>query len=142
MKCPVDGSELAKETYEASTEIEKCLTCGGVWLDEKELERIQDSTERDYTDEVKEFPNLVDRAYAMALAQSKPPVTCSVCNSVMERREHGGCSQILIDVCPQCRGVWLDHGELTALEVFFERAGLESEEIRTGFFASLKQLFD
>ena len=138
MKCPIDGTQLAKEVYEANIEIEKCATCGGVWLDDNELERIQDTAERDYTSDIEQLPNLVDQAYAMALAGSRPTVQCPGCSKEMERREHGGCSQILIDTCTECGGVWLDAGELKALEVFFERVGLETEEIRTGFFASLK----
>jgi Zn-finger nucleic acid-binding protein len=59
----------------------------------------------------------------------------------MERREHGYCSQVMIDTCPKCRGIWLDQGELEALEVFFERTVAETEEVRTGFFARLADLF-
>ena len=145
MKCPLDGNELAKQTYESNIEIDKCPQCGGMWLDDNELERIQDVSERDYSAEIERLPNVVDQAYAMALAGSKPAVNCAGCGQEMERTEHGGCSQILIDNCPKCGGVWLDEGELKALEVFFEKAAAESEEeaenIRTGFFASLKSLF-
>ena len=141
MKCPADGNELTKQTYEADIEIEKCSQCGGMWLDDNELERIQDATERNYADEIKNLPNLVDQAYSMALAGSKPAVNCPGCSAEMERTEHGGCSQIMIDNCPKCGGVWLDEGELKALEVFFERTASEAEEVRKGFFASLKSLF-
>ena len=143
MKCPNDGSELVRQNYEADIEIDRCDACSGSWLDAKELERIQATTEHDYTAEIKQLPNVVDQAYAMALAKSKPAIKCPACESgqELERREHGGCSQILIDVCPKCRGVWLDDGEMSALEIFFERADADTEEIRTGFFASLKSLF-
>ena len=30
-------------------------------------------------------------------------------------------SQILIDVCTECFGVWLDKGELQTLELYYER---------------------
>ena len=142
MKCPNNGDELVRETYEANVEIDRCASCRGIWLDAKELERIQDISQRDYSAEIKQLPNLVDQAYAMALAKSKPTISCPNCgdDQSMERREHGGCSQILIDVCPKCQGVWLDDGEISALEIFFERAEADTEEIRTGFFASLKNL--
>lgn len=55
----------------------------------------------------------------------------------MDRREHGYCSQIMIDVCHECQGVWLDKGEVQALEVFFERSHLDDKEIKTGFLQSL-----
>jgi len=33
-------------------------------------------------------------------------------NSELEERERDG---VVIDVCPQCRGIWLDRGELETL---------------------------
>lgn len=141
MKCPHDGAPLSKQIYEAGIEIDQCAVCGGLWLNNDELERIQEECERDYSPEIHELPNLVDQAYAMALAKSKPTVNCPGCGDEMERCEHGGCSQIMIDNCPKCGGVWLDDGELKALEVFFEKTAIETAEIRIGFFASLKQLF-
>ena len=141
MKCPHNGDPLTKQTYEANIEIDQCASCGGMWLNNDELERIQDTVERDYGAEFGKLPNLVDQSYAMALAKSKPAINCPGCGDEMERCEHGGCSQIMIDNCPKCGGVWLDDGELKALEVFFEKASVETAEIRNGFFASLKQLF-
>ena len=142
MKCPLDGHELARQRYEADIDIDKCPECGGIWLDHKELERIQDTREHDYSDEIKQIPNLVNQAYAMALARSKPTVQCPSCGQEMERREHGSCSQVMIDVCSSCRGIWLDNGEINALEIFFERARSETAEIRSGFLAGLLDFFD
>lgn len=142
MKCPIDGSELVRQTYEANIEVENCQQCGGMWLDQRELESIQASREHDYKREINQFPNLVGQAYAMALAKTKPATQCPRCGQAMERREHGGCSQVLIDVCPHCRGVWLDQGEIEALEVFFEKANVETADMRSGFFASLRDFFN
>jgi Zn-finger nucleic acid-binding protein len=141
MKCPLDGSELSRQTYEADIETDKCPDCGGIWLDHKELERIQGTREHDYSEEIRQLPNLVGQAYAMALAKSKPEVQCPSCDRSLERREHGGCSQVMIDVCPSCRGIWLDNSEVSALEVFFERAKAETKEMRSGFFAGLMDFF-
>lgn len=37
--CPVDGAKLAKEIAHMLV-IDRCPTCGGIWLDADELERI------------------------------------------------------------------------------------------------------
>ncbi len=142
MKCPIDGGELVREIYEANIEVEKCPDCGGMWLDYQELEQIQGTLEHDYTDELQQLPDLVGNAYAMALARSRPELQCPRCDRTMERREHGGCSQVLIDVCPQCRGIWLDKGELQALEIFFEKARADTADVRSGFFSRLVDFFD
>lgn len=141
MKCPIDGADLASHVHEAAIEVDKCPECGGVWLDHRELERIQDARSNDYTEEIKRLPDLVGQAYAMALARSKEEIHCPKCDQTMERREHGYCSQVLIDSCPHCRGIWLDHQEIGALEVFFERAHAETPKMRSGFFAGLTDFF-
>ena len=41
-------------------------------------------------------------------------VQCPRCNITMREREKG---DVVIDICPQCRGVWLDAGELERLSV-------------------------
>jgi len=44
---------------------------------------------------------------------------CPLCHIALQRNDRQG---IEIDNCPQCRGVWLDRGEL---DKFIERAALE-----------------
>lgn len=141
MKCPLDGSELAPTMYEADVEVDQCPDCKGVWLEEGELERIQDAVENDYSEELKEVPNYVSRAFDMAKAQQEADRTCPKCTTTMTKREYGLASQIMIDVCTKCRGIWLDTNELQTLEVFFERTRSEAKEVRKGFFGSLFSLF-
>lgn len=46
----------------------------------------------------------------------------------MDARPYGMGSQIVIpDVCPEDCGIWLDEGELAALETFFERSQAETK---------------
>ena len=141
MKCPVDDTELAPTKYEADVEVDQCPDCKGVWLDQGELERIQEAVENDYSEELKKVPDYVARAYSMARAQQEADRACPKCNATMTKREYGFASQIMIDVCPECRGIWLDANELQTLEVFFERTRSESNEVRKGFFGSLFSLF-
>jgi Zn-finger nucleic acid-binding protein len=39
-------------------------------------------------------------------------MNCPSCQTVMREREQG---TVIIDICPNCRGVWLDAGELEKL---------------------------
>jgi len=39
-------------------------------------------------------------------------ISCPVCSIPMDEVKKSG---VLIDVCPRCKGVWLDRGELTRL---------------------------
>jgi len=48
MRCPLCDKEMNKETYE-NTEIDICPSCGGVWLDNDELEKIVDTENVKFT---------------------------------------------------------------------------------------------
>ncbi|HET7738075.1 MAG TPA: zf-TFIIB domain-containing protein [Tepidiformaceae bacterium] len=39
-------------------------------------------------------------------------MNCPACQTVMREREK---EDVIIDVCPNCKGMWLDHGELEKL---------------------------
>jgi Zn-finger nucleic acid-binding protein len=127
MKCPRDGSDLTAKIYEAKIEVDECGSCQGTWLDKGELEAIQATVERDYSKELSRAPNVV-RDSAEAVAQEKRgPIACPKCNAEMDVRPYGMGSQVVIDVCPAGCGLWLDKGELAALEQFFERSQAETE---------------
>ena len=50
MKCPKCGMDLEEFVFSGVT-IDKCFACGGVWLDDRELEMIR-TKERGFVDQV------------------------------------------------------------------------------------------
>jgi Zn-finger nucleic acid-binding protein len=141
VKCPKDGAALENRPYEDDVRVELCPRCRGLWLDAGELERIEDVRERDYREELARMADLGYSAYELALQKAGRVLRCPRCGAEMEKREYARCSQVMIDACPECHGVWLDAGELEALELFFERSRLEAGELRRGFLAGLRALF-
>ncbi len=124
--------------YEAGISVKSCPSCGGIWLDKNELQAIQESDEHDYSEELSRIPFLASNAYEMARQKLQPDIQCPACGVGMESREYARCSQVMIDVCPSCHGIWLDKGELEALEIFFERSRIKTRDIREAFFAGLR----
>jgi uncharacterized protein len=57
-------------------------------------------------------------------------VNCPRCShTVLDERERNG---VVVDVCPQCRGVWLDRGELEKMLGSAKRE-LDEERQRYGY---------
>jgi len=142
MKCPRDGSTLEPIHYEANIEVDQCPTCHGMWLDKGELEQIQQTIEHDYTKELEKEPDHVRRAYALARPTHLGEAPCPKCGEGMVVKEYAYTSQVLIDVCPEDHGIWLDAGEIQALEVFFERMRKDAklaEDSRKGLWGTLRQ---
>ena len=145
MQCPRDGGTLTSETYEGDVGVDRCTTCAGIWLDAGELRDVQETIEHDYSHELGRIET-VAAAYALARQKVQPDVDCPKCGSALFATEYGHCSYILVDRCPDCGGVWLDAGELQALEKFFETSRAEAnreeaagaaDSVPRGFFASL-----
>ena len=138
MICPRDGATLKTSEYEAGIQVEACPACGGIWLDRGRLEQIEETMEHDHTEELKRMPDLIAGAYQRARQRAEGDLTCPRCGIETESAEYAYCSQVVINRCPACGGVWLDSGELEALEVFYERSRMEAKgPLRLGFLLSL-----
>ena len=50
--------------------------------------------------------------------EQKLPLVCPSCDNkpTMEKVEHNRDRKVIMDVCPQCQGIWLDSGELQAIQ--------------------------
>ncbi len=120
MQCPYHKSELEKSVYEEEVEIDSCPTCKGIWLDPGELEQIQRSTENDYSSLLGKSKNSAAMEYNRKRQLEEAPINCPGCATPMSKKEHGLHSKIVVDLCPKCGGIWLDKGELQALEIFYE----------------------
>lgn len=125
MKCPRDAQELVTKTYEAKIEIDSCGKCGGIFLDAGELEKIQETVERDYKNA--RPADDVSEAIEAARNSQRGPISCPKCAGEMLARPYGMGSPIVIDVCEAGCGIWLDKGELEALEQFFETSRAEGD---------------
>lgn len=137
MKCPRDGTELIQQRHEAQIDVNQCPTCQGFWLDKGELETIQERAARYQSRDLDEDVALD------ASPQLVQPIRCPKCGGEMERREHGYCSRVYIDTCIEGCGVWLDTGELAALEKFYENQHQyeDTDDVVTYLYVSLLSLF-
>lgn len=101
---------LAPETHAAAgVPIARCPLCRGVFAEYEALAAIESVARRK-----KRGPSLagvVGRAY-------EPPteaMSCPSCSGETTRREWSMGTLVFVDVCIECRGVWLDSGELETL---------------------------
>jgi Zn-finger nucleic acid-binding protein len=85
-------------------EIDYCPECGGIWLDEGELEMLlEDADEK----------NRVLSALSVLDRPADEPRTCPTCSKAMEKVVcSSGGKDIVIDRCRKMHGLWFDRGEL------------------------------
>ena len=104
MDCPRCPQEPMIVLELKGVEIDYCTECGGIWLDEGELELLlEDSQEKDQV-----LHNLT-----VVKNVSEELRRCPVCRKAMEKVICGlGEKKVMIDRCKNYHGLWFDKGEL------------------------------
>ncbi len=85
-------------------EVDLCPSCGGLWLDHGEIERIG----RGQTTEVEKL-RLALTGSAAPEAASDTTTSCPACPGTLKEVVLG---PVHVDYCVKCHGVFLDKGEL------------------------------
>ncbi len=113
--CPVCQVNLVPQTHLGIT-IDVCPTCAGIWFDADELPRLREldpgvlpRIEHLYQPTVERYEGAGDRP-------------CPVCRVPMYRYNYLYTSNIALDGCDQCGGVWVDHGELVKMDQLAQEA--------------------
>lgn len=114
---------LKCEQHVSGLSIDRCPVCSGAFMDAGELDRVKQHIRRQTPSRDAAW-DLFRRSGARALRpdqpieEEKPPKKCPQCAEDMVEREWDS-SMVLVDVCLDCRGVWLDSEELETLETYF-----------------------
>ena len=106
--CPVCLHALQEIPCEGE-QVDFCQTCRGIFLDEGELDAISGLVSLWHQTPLREAE--ID---AVSEEEREREVRCPADDVPMEPTEIAGTT---LDVCPACRGIWLDGGELTALHM-------------------------
>ena len=121
MNCPACGRELTTKTTGPVT-VDVCDGgCGGLWLDDFELQKLDERSES-AGEALLDIPR--DPALTVDLERRR---SCPKCGKdvVMMRHFASVAQKVTIDECPRCDGFWLDVGELAGI-----RGEYASEEER------------
>ena len=138
MKCPKCDQELQLRLI-GTVEVEECEKCNGIWFDKDELRKCKDQTDQDLNWMDFELWKHKDRFRVL-----DKTVQCPKCHVNMVAINYDK-TNVEIDHCIECEGVWLDGGDfqkiiesltdelLTKSTLEYLRASLsEAKEIITG----------
>ena len=115
MNCPRCKANLKVETINDihfSIEVDKCENCEGIWFDESELQKLERITELTIF-EIRRIPRTKKQLESLF---------CPKCEDIyenqilMNKAEHPKDNKVVMDYCNNCRGIWLDKGELEAIQ--------------------------
>lgn len=133
MKCPKCVHDL-KRTSLRSIQVDECLSCHGIWFDKDELRKAKDSTDKD-------LMWLDFEPFQLNSAREKTEHKCPRCSAILESVRYAD-SKVKIDVCPSCKGVWLDDDEFRRIVNYLESIIVkqDSSKYAKDAFEELKEL--
>jgi len=100
MKCPSCREEMIVLELN-KIEIDYCLECGGIWLDEGELEiLVGDSAEE------------LKAEFTREKRSRERKIRCPACTRKMDKVV---CGETHLDMCKKGHGIWFDRGELAEI---------------------------
>lgn len=111
MNCPA-CEHVLEEMQIAGLTLDRCPQCGGYWLDDGELFALAEGLGG-----LKAVSELDARSiFRRPIPPHKNPQRrCPRCRITLKNFNYCYNSNILLDRCPQCRGIWADAGELPAI---------------------------
>jgi|SRR5271157_1479152 len=120
MNCPACNEQLKTVDYE-SQEVELCLHCGGMWFDEGQLPQVVDGllakNEIDFQT-IKEAYR--GNKFIGMDKNRKPQRRCPRCNVDMKLVNYFYDSNVIIDKCPSCNGIWTNESEVQAIAKYIK----------------------
>jgi Zn-finger nucleic acid-binding protein len=118
MKCPACKSPLLEKGAGGMT-LDVCYgSCGGIWFDAGELERVSARAAATL--------HTIWQAPLIKVSVAEPR-SCPRCpEQILERKWFSDLKKVEIDQCPKCGGVWLDAGEFTRIYKEIEGARVSS----------------
>ncbi len=126
MKCVRCQQQLSRVVYE-EVEIDKCVSCGGIWLDDGELAKIVGATIEIFSQSlITKTLNTVSKGVPQSEKDSVE--RCPKCSQEMKALNYAYQSGVVIDSCPNSHGIWVDSGELEKVQIFKESQDRDLEK--------------
>ena len=107
--CPTCMTLLEEYQYRLLM-VDVCPTCHGMWLDRGELGALVAYLEPEAP---ADQPGGTPKRQVMTGERiTEPPKSCPRCHATLKPFNYAYDSNIILDRCPACEGVWVDRGEL------------------------------
>ncbi len=108
LACP-DCKQPLQSTFYEDVQVHFCLQCKGFFLGKQHLQQI-----------VKIREAVIPRDSSPVRRRPETSRRCPQCQEVMKKGKYGKLSTTSFDLCEQCASLWLDQGELDAIQLDYE----------------------
>lgn len=139
--CPSCGSKL--NDYELfKIRIEGCPACKGIFLDKDELRKLKDKVEHGSWHDLRWMDDEIEAINVLKVIASRRK--CPKCSDAKLLTVSFGDSNIFIDWCTHCKGIWLDKDEFEDITKYLlaKLNTLSSKEMKKKLYEEIKEVWD
>lgn len=115
MHCPACRAPFVPAQYEGLL-LERCVACSATWFAAGQIKACADAMVK--AGGLPEAPPDFGFRPVDASVGQASQYHCPACARPMERLNYGGRSNILVDHCPACGGIWAGDGKVREIAVF------------------------
>lgn len=114
MKCPSCSTKLEELKCENHT-IDICPDCDGMWFDREEMQPFVEFILKE--NKIPDAKIELDKKPLNAYTINEPSKLCPRCEEKMIKYNYAYDSNIFLDRCPSCKGIWTDGKEIYQIAV-------------------------
>ena len=118
MICPACGAGLKRFKYRGLV-LDTCCSCQGIWFDPGGMRDYIEFLLKEHAD----IPNAkinLDLEVVTEREVSESSRSCPKCNETMEKLNYAYDSNIILDKCAACGGIWADGPEVEKLAIYIK----------------------
>ncbi len=135
MYCPDCQTQLSPHEF-FGVQVDQCPHCHGQWFARDELKKAKDSADADLS-----WINFDPFNHELDPQEKTPEgVLCPACQTEMHSIEYDH-SNVFIDICQNCRGVWLYHDEFEKILDYLSQLAANESSVDLAY-ESIHQLVD
>ena len=129
MNCPTCQDKKLEEIVFFNTGVDYCPKCLGLWFEQDELRQAKDEKDKDlnWLD-----VDLWDKKDEFKVSPSEK--VCPKDKTTLYEVRYGD-SDIVVDVCNSCKGIWLDRGEFKKVIEYMKKKG--AHEILDNYYKNI-----
>lgn len=111
MNCPRCSNPLSKQNLRGINETVEtyvCNNCGGQWFENDALSKVDEIIE----------PTILEIRRIPGKREQLETLMCPSCanGQFLGKKKNPRDTFVIMDYCPACKGIWLDQGELEAIQ--------------------------
>ncbi len=129
-----EKSDLQKVSI-SGIEVDICQECGGIWFDKQEFGQVISASQSD----IKHIHSLLENTREFDKTKDVE-LECPKCGQLMFKYRYMYTSNIYIDSCEKCEGIWIDKGELLQIIEYLDQASKVDPEKEAAVLVKLNQI--